>query len=114
MTTTGELSIHRECSPVVDATYRPEIDDSPAEVVITALADATGVDPVDLPPLGEYVDFDALNSLFERHDSAVDTDLTLCFQVSCWNVFVRSDGRIRVCDATQQTEPEPVFASAVD
>lgn len=111
MTTAGGISLYRECSPVVDAAYRPEIDDSPSEVVVTALADASGVDPMDLPPLGEYVDFDALNSLFEGPGSATDTNMTLCFQIACWNVFIRGDGRIRVCDATQLTEPEPVFAS---
>lgn len=113
MDTAGELSLYRECSPVVDAEYRPEIDDSPSQVVVTALADATGVDPMELPPLSEYVDFDALNSLFQEQNGAAAEKMTLCFQVSCWNVFVRGDGRIRVCDATRRTEPEPVFSPTI-
>jgi hypothetical protein len=31
------------------------------------------------------------------------------FAVENWNVFVRDDGRIRVRDATEPTDPEPVF-----
>lgn len=88
-----------------------ESDSSVTEAVIWALADAVGVDPVELPPLYEYVDTDALNALFERHRPTDRTNL-LSFQVDTWNVFVRSDGRIRVCDATQPIDPEPVFESA--
>jgi hypothetical protein len=29
-----------------------------------------------------------------------------------WNVFVSTDGRIRVCDATRPTDPELVFESS--
>jgi hypothetical protein len=113
MSRTGELSVYRSCTPVIDATYKAETDDSPAEAIITALADAAGIEPVELPPLYDYVDFDALNSLFERQQPTTDTDIILSFQIETWNVFVRADGRIRVCDATEQTEPEPVFSSTV-
>jgi hypothetical protein len=109
---TGKLSVNRGCTPVIDATYRAETDNSPAEAIITALADAAGVETVELPPLYDYVDFDALNSLFEGHQTTIDADIILSFNVETWNVFVRADGRIRVCDATQPTEPEPVFASS--
>lgn len=107
------LSIHCGCRPVVDTEYDFENDSSATEAIIWALADAADVDPTDLPPLFEYVDPDALNALFDREDIAVAGDTILSFQVDTWNVFVRSDGRIRICDATRPTEPQPVFASTI-
>jgi hypothetical protein len=107
----GELTIYRGCTPVVDAQYGPESDRSPAEVIIDALAEAAGVDPLELPPLYEFVDSDALDSMFEEHNGAIDSNALLSFQNENWNVFVRADGRVRVCDGTQPTDPEPVFES---
>lgn len=105
----GELFVYRGCTPVVDAKYEPDMGRTPSEAVIWALADAVGVDPVELPPLYDYVDTEALNELFERRDRTTGGDTILSFQVNTWNVFVCSDGRIRVCDGTQPTDPEPVF-----
>ncbi|NIB99834.1 HalOD1 output domain-containing protein [Halobacterium sp. R2-5] len=105
------LTVYRGCTPVVDAEYEFESDGSPAEVIVEALAEAAEIDPLDLPPLYEFVDPDALNQLFGEHDGAAHADALLSFQVETWNVFVRADGRIRVCDATQPTDPEPVFES---
>lgn len=105
------LNVCCGCTPVVDAEYESESDVSPTDVIIEALAEAAEIDPVDLPPLYEFVDPDALNQLFGEHDGAVHADALLSFQVETWNVFVRSDGRIRVCDNTRLTDPEPVFES---
>lgn len=113
MNNRGRLSVHRGCTPVVDAEYDFESGSSATEAVILALAEAVGVDPTDLPPLFDYVDPDALDALFDRYDVGVGGDSIFSFQVDTWNVFVRSDGRIRVCDATQPTDPEPVFESPV-
>jgi hypothetical protein len=73
----GQLSLYRECAPVIDADYEAENGDSPAEVIIKALADAAGVEPVALPQLHDYIDFDAVNALFEGHDRATDADAIL-------------------------------------
>lgn len=105
----GKLTIYRSCTPVVDARYGPESDRSPAEVIIDALAKAAGVDPLELPPLYDFVDSDALDSLFERHDGAKNADALLSFRIENWNIFVRADGRVRVCDNTRPTDPELVF-----
>lgn len=105
------LNVYRGCTPVVDAEYGLESDRSPTEVIIEALAEAAEIDPMDLPPLYEFVDPDALDQLFGRHDGAAHADALLSFQVETWNVFVRTDGRIRICDNTQPTDPEPVFES---
>ncbi|WP_348610948.1 HalOD1 output domain-containing protein [Halobaculum rarum] len=107
----GKISVYRGCTPVVDAEYDFESDRSATDAIIWALADAVGVDPTGLPPLFDYVDPDALNALFDSSVRRTDGDALLSFQVDTWNVFVRSDGRIRVCDATQPTDPEPVFES---
>ncbi len=112
MTNRGEPLVYRGCAPVADAKYDFEGDSSATEVIIWALADAVGVDPTDLPPLFDYVDLDALNALFDSNDGVTDGDALLSFQVETWQVFVHSDGRIRVCDAAQPTGPEPVFESS--
>jgi hypothetical protein len=89
--------------------YGEGADWSPSEAVVDAVASAADVEPVDLPPLYEYVDGGALDQLFDRHDPTADTDAVLSFNIETWNVFVRTDGVIRVCDATRATEPKPVF-----
>lgn len=106
-----QLTVYRGCTPIVDAEYGTD-DRSPAEVIVDALSAAADVDPVELPPLFDYVDPDALDTLFDNHDGAPDADTLLSFKIDTWNVFVRADGRIRVCDATQPTSPEPVFETS--
>lgn len=105
----GQLTVYRGCTAVVDAHYGRGNDRSPVEAIIDALATATGNDPMDLPPLYEYVDPDALEDLFERNKGTRAAETLLSFRFETWNVFVRADGRIRVCDATRPTDPEPVF-----
>lgn len=103
----GAHAVYRGCSPVVDAMYSGSKDSTPAESVIDALARAANVDPLELPPLYEFVDPDALDTFFDRHTGT--SNALLSFEVERWTVFVRSDGRIRICDATRPTDPEPVF-----
>lgn len=105
----GQLTVYRGCTPVVDTQYGGRDDQSPAEVIIDALAAAAGVDPIDLPPLYEFVDPDALDNMFNRHEGAEEAEALLSFKVDTWNVFVRADGRIRICDGTRPTDPKPVF-----
>jgi hypothetical protein len=107
-----QLTVYRGCTPIVDAEYRGESDSSPGEAVIDAIAKAADVDPLELPPLYEFVDADAIDNLVDRHDGGNPNTL-LSFEVETWNVFVRADGRIRVCDGTQPTDPEPVFGTSV-
>jgi hypothetical protein len=108
-----ELAVYRGCTPVVDATYEPEDGStSVVETIALAIADAAGVDPTTLPPLYDYVDPDALNAMFDRREGLTDDTALLSFQMETWNVFVSTDGRIRVCDATRPTDPELVFESS--
>lgn len=106
------LNLYCGCKPVIDAEYGSDTNKSPVEVIVEALAEAAEVDPLDLPPLYEFIDLDALDQLFNEHDGVSKTDALLSFRVETWNVFVRSDGRIWICDNTQHTSPEPVFKSS--
>lgn len=105
----GAVTLYRGCTPVVDAQYRKDGSETPAEVIINAVAEAANVEPLELSPLYEFIDPDALNTLFQQDEGAVDSEAILSFNIDTWNVFVRADGRIRVCDSTQPTEPQPVF-----
>lgn len=109
--TSRQLEISRKCTPVVDARYEKQSEDTPVTAIVDALARAEGIDTTALPPLQDLIDADAVNRLF---DGPTRTEAVLSFKVDHWNVFVSSDGRIRVCDTTQSTEPAPVFESHAD
>ena len=106
---TGAITLYRGCTPVVDAHYQNDGSETPTEAIIHALAKAADIDPLELPPLYEFIDADALNNLFQQHQGAVDSEAVLSFKIDNWNLFVRADGRIRICDGTQPTDPQPVF-----
>lgn len=74
--------------------------------VVEALAQVADVDPRHLTPLHDAIDPDALDRL-TGPESAENT--VLAFSVDEWNVFVRGNGRIRICDATIEVETAPVF-----
>jgi hypothetical protein len=105
------LTIYRGCTPVLDSHYEAEGSQTPAEAVVEAVAAAADVDPLELPPLHDYVEPDALNKLFQHQDGSGTAETILSFKMKSWNVFIRADGCIRVCDGTQPTDPTPVFNS---
>jgi hypothetical protein len=105
----GDIAVCCECTPVHEADYSGESSRTPAEAVLDALGEVTDVDPIDLSPLYDAVDPDALDQLFHAADGRSDGDGLLGFAFEDWNVFVSGDGRIRVCDATRETESGPVF-----
>lgn len=102
-------TLYRSSTPVVDTWYDPEGSKIFAEVIVDALGEATNTDVTEIPSLYETIDLEALSKLFD--DSGVK-DSIVSFSYENWNVFVRADGRVRVCDATQALEPEPVFQGA--
>lgn len=111
--TSGDKQLYRGCVPVLDHQFKKgEEGQSPAEAVIEAIAEAAGVEPLELPPLYEFIDPEALDNLFQQHDSATDPEAMLVFSINKWNVFVRADGRIRIYDGTQPTDPQPIFEPA--
>lgn len=108
----GAITLYRGCTPVVDAQYHKDGSETPTEAIIDAVANAADVDPLELPPLYEFIDADALNNLFQQHEGTVDSEAVLSFRIDNWNVFVRADGRIRICDGTKPTDPQPVFETS--
>lgn len=75
---------------------RAETSDGPiSQQVVEAIADATGVDPLELPPLYDSVDPDALDSLFS-HDGASASITSLCFEIGDCEVVVRGSGEVVV------------------
>jgi hypothetical protein len=105
-----ELALYRSCSVVSETIYVRDGERTLTEALSDAVAEAEGVDPSELPPLYESIDLDALTTLLAKPSEATDGELLLGLRMNRWNVFVSSDGRIRVCDATNETSsPEPIF-----
>lgn len=109
MKTNGQLTVYRSCVPVIDAQYESDDDATITEVLAEALAEAEGGTPFDLSPLYDVVDLDALSQLIDADDGTAGEEALYGFAFGDWNVFVRSDGRIRVCDGSRATDPSPVF-----
>ena len=113
MASDRQLNLYRRCTPVVDTRYDERDTETILEVLAESLADAAGVDVTELPPLYETIDVEAVSQLLDSNRSG-NADTIVSFTVDHWNVFVRSDGRIRICDGTQPTDPTPVFETAGD
>jgi len=64
--------------------------------VVEALAEVTGEDVIDLPPLHEFVDTDALDSLFVPQSTYARTDGAVSFVFADHPVTVYSTGEIVV------------------
>ena len=77
--------------------------------VVETIADANGVDPLDLNyALGDYVDCDALEAL-ARHPG---TAWTFSFEVPEHTVTVTSGGTVHVGDRSGRRADHPVDAGA--
>ena len=106
---TGQLSVYRNCLPVVDEQYSTDGTRDVIDALTDAVAAAEGVHATDLPPLFDVIDLDAISTLFDRDSTTGNAETILGFTYENWNVYIRADGRIRVCDRTKLTEPELVF-----
>lgn len=62
-------------------------DEELATTIVTAVADARGVDPLDLPPLYDEVDLDAIDRLFQSNDR--DAELSVSVEVAGCEVTIR-------------------------
>lgn len=105
-----ELALYRSCSVVSETTYVRDGERTLTQALSDAVAEAEGVTPSELPPLYESIDLDALGRLLAKPSEATEDELLMGLRMDRWNVFVSSDGRIRVCDATEETSSlEPIF-----
>ena len=68
----------------------------PSTAVVTAVADARGVDVTDLRPLYDAVDAEALNTLLGA--SAEEALLEVSFEYEGFTVTLRPDGRIELVE----------------
>ena len=70
-----------------------------ATEVVESIADARGVEPVDMDlVVGDYVDLDALSQLANRDDTA----WTVTFELPAHEVTVTDDGTVLVDDRPGQ------------
>lgn len=76
-----------------------------SEAVIRAIAEAKGVDPLDLDPLYDRIDLDAVDRLFASADVPVGR---LTFDVAGCRVRVRADGQVSATplDDADRVDPE--------
>jgi len=104
----SDQTVYRRSTPVVTSWYDPESDENISEAIVEAIANAEGVCETEVASMYETIDLDAVNRLFASYGKSSDSVL-LNFNFENWDVFVRADGRIRVCDTARVTDPEPVF-----
>lgn len=85
-----------------------------SEAVIAAVADAKGVDPLDLDPLYTELDPDALDNLFRPTFGSPPTSMELRFSIDECQVVVHGDGEIVVTPPAQRRETPTAIASSQD
>lgn len=108
-----KLSLYRSCRPVVETEFRVDGSRSLTEALVEAVAEAEGVDSIELPPLYETIDLDTLSQLFTKGSQTAEKEILLGLRIDTWNVFISSDRRILVCDATESIALEPVFETGI-
>lgn len=79
-------------------------EESVATTVVSAVADAKGVDPLDLDPLYDVVDGDALEAMFAARDGS--SDLEVRFSMAGCEVVVRAGGSVTVTPPTRRETAE--------
>lgn len=69
-------------------------ENTPVFAVVSAVAEVKGSDPVELPPLYEAINPEALNDLFtSRPESAIKM---ITFQYAGYDIVVRGDGEVQI------------------
>ena len=85
---TGNVSGEKEEYTVCDQTIRP--DESVTYAIVTAVAERSGIDPLELQPLYEAVNTEALEALYTADVG------TLTFPYEGYLVTVDADGSVRL------------------
>ena len=98
------------CSPVVETRFSGNRGRSPSYAIIEAVAAADGIAPIELDSIYNDIDPEALDTLLEDQNNE-----SVCIRITIngWNVFLRADGALRVCDPTLKSDPAPVFEKAL-
>lgn len=79
---------------------------TPSMAVVVAVAKAKGVDPLELEPLGNVIDPEALDRIFAETDDSLPSGW-LTFRMAGCEVTVTSDGELSV---TPKTDVESAAA----
>lgn len=85
-----------------------------SETVITAIAEAKGVDPLDLEPLYTAVDPDALNEMFRPTIGSAPSALELRFSMADCQVVVHGDGEVVVTPPAETDDTPTIVAPRED
>jgi len=73
-----------------------------SEKVLLTIADAEGVDPLDLSPrLYDVVDPEALESIFCHEQRARASNLSITFDYLDWEVRVHDGGEVTLTESTE-------------
>lgn len=83
-----------------------------SETVVTAVAEAKGVDPLSLEPLYTAIDSDALNQIFDPSVGSPPTALEVSFSVEGCQVVVQGDGEVTVTPPAANDEGPTTFVTA--
>ncbi|WP_306054512.1 HalOD1 output domain-containing protein [Natronococcus wangiae] len=102
MPSTNDSSDCRESR--YETTFDPAAGDRASEVVVTAVGTVTGSDPVNLEPLYDAIEPDALDSLCDHAGRKRTETHRLRFSYAGFDVDVRTDGRVRVLEPSSGSE----------
>lgn len=81
--------------------FDPESFDEPSTAIVRRIATATDRDPTDMPPLYDYVDVEALDTLITTSTTRTDNPVRLSFSYDGIEVTVDShDGITLTSDGT--------------
>ncbi|WP_407075670.1 HalOD1 output domain-containing protein [Natronococcus wangiae] len=108
-----KLSTCCECTPVGETRFGEKYGRQPPLAIIEAVAAVEGVAPTELDPIYDTIDLESIDQLFTDQDDTSTPPTFLRLSIAGWNVFVRGDGAIRVCDPDQPTDPAPAFQKSL-
>lgn len=80
--------------------------ESIGETVVYAVAEATDTDPMDLPPIYDVIDLQALERLFPDDSAHANADARVSFTAFDCEVTVHADGEVVVAPLPDSTDRE--------
>ena len=96
MTPRDRLPETRLDETVDDIPVRSTWSDTPSTEVVKAVATATGIDPLELPPLHDYVATEALDSLLAAPSTTSGHTARVSFSYAGLEITVYGDGGIEI------------------
>lgn len=99
--TTGSVTNVCQSGPITDT-------------LVATVAEAKGVDPLDLEPLYESVDPDALNAMFHPSGTPPSASMEIRFSMADCDVVVRGDGEVVVTPVAGNAPVRPTIVPQND